>query len=180
MFVPPREAAKKYKVQAQTLRKWAKEGKIQYIITEGKHRRYRIDDNTGRSIIYARVSSEKQPDLDNQVQYLKNAYPGHELVTDIGSGINFNRKGLQKVLELLFKRDIKEVVVASKDRLSRFGFELFENIFRYFGAKITVLSTEYNSPEQELAEDLLAITTVFTAKYHGRRSYSKKSKDLSE
>ena len=185
MYVKTKEARAHYNVSNDTLRRWCKAGKIRTIRTKGNHRRYFIPDENDnkRNIIYARVSSTKQKsDLENQIRYLQRLYPSHELITDIGSGINFKRKGLQTILDELFKRNINEVVVASKDRLTRFGFEMFENIFNQFGSKIkNINSCKIKYEEQELANDLLSIVTVFTAKYHGRRSYNyKKNKNLSK
>ena len=186
MYVTPAEARKYYKVSDDSLRRWAKKGKIMFKVTEGKHRRYFVPNSkNSQKIIYARVSSSKQkPNLENQVNFLKKKYPEYTLVTDIGSGINFKRKGLWKILEQLFQGDIQEVVVTSADRLTRFGFDLFKKIFNKFGSKLTIINAhKYKSPQEELAEDLLSIVTIFTAKHHGQRRYTiedKENKDISK
>ena len=174
MYGTSKEAKEHYGVSTDTLRRWANNGKIETIRTKGNHRRYFIPDNNGESFIYARVSSSEQAkDLETQVGYLQKRYPDHTVVKDIGSGISFKRKGLRKILDKVFNGDVKEVVVASEDRLSRFGFELFELLFKRFGTEIKVIkSKKYKSPEQELSEDLLSIITIFTAKYHGSGRYS--------
>ena len=179
MFVNASKAQEFYGVTLDTLREWDKKGKIETVRTSGGHRRFFVPEkNDGKKIIYARVSSKKQSDnLDNQIKYLQSKYPTYELISDIGSGINFERKGFRKILEQLFSNNIQTVVVASKDRLCRFGIELFEYIFQRFGARLEILdSNEYEpkSPNEELADDLLSIVTVFTAKHHGRRNYKKK------
>ncbi len=177
MYGNTKQAKKHYAVSADTLRRWSNAGKIKFQRTKGGHRRYFIpkDKNPDKKrIIYARVSSSKQKsDLRNQINFLSEKYPDYQIVSDIGSGINFERKGFKSILEQLFDGNIEEVVVASKDRFSRFGFELFRSIFDRFDAQIIAVNeTEDNTPEQELAEDLMSIITVFTAKYNGKRRYT--------
>ena len=180
-YVSSSEACKFFGVTAQTLRRWDRKNKIQVKITEGGHRRYLITKKspTRKKIIYARVSSKKQSaDLKRQVKYLQSKYPDYQLITDIGSGINFKRKGLKTVLDYLFKEDLQELVVATSDRLTRFGIELFEDLFFRFNAQLTVIDNESDkTQQQELAEDLLSIVTVFTARYHGSRNYKHLSED---
>ena len=84
-----------------------------------------------RNICYCRVSSQNQKsDLDNQVQFMKDKYPTYEIITDIASGLNFNRLGLNKIIRMALNNEIDEVVVAYKDRLARFGVELIEMIIK--------------------------------------------------
>lgn len=184
MYVSTKKAKEYYSVSIDTLRRWAEHGKIKTTRTKGNHRRYFIpkEYTRKRNIIYARVSSSKQKvNLENQIRYLQKKYPSYELITDIGSGINFKRKGLQTILDELFKGNIKNVVVTSKDRFTRFGFELFEYIFSKFGYKIKNLNSNKIKSEEELANDLLSIITVFTARHNGRRSYgNKKNKNISK
>jgi len=131
-----------------------------------------------KRICYARVSSVKQSeDLERQVQDLQKEYPDHELVKDIGSGVNFSRKGFKALVESIIDGDIEELVISHKDRLTRFGYELIEQICKKFECTIVVqFKDERHSPEQELADDLLAITTVFVAKHNGLRAGEKKRK----
>jgi putative resolvase len=183
MYVDAKIAKKYYSVSTDTLRRWHKNGKLDTIQTEGKHRRYYVPDKcsqeTRRTIAYARVSSLKQKsDLQNQIDFLKQKYPNYEIISDIGSGINFKRKGFRTILEQLYKGNVKEVVVASKDRFSRFGFDFFEFTFDQFDAKLVSINTTADkSPQEELAEDLLSITTVFSARYHGMRKYKQSNKE---
>ena len=185
MYVKPKEASKYYNVSENALRTWANKGQIKHITTKGGHRRYLLTETKEQNkqdiskpkhkklqIIYARVSSAKQKDdLKRQTKYLSTKYPKHKIITDTGSGINFKRKEFRKILEGVFKGTIKEVVVAYKDRFTRFGYELFEWIFQTHGAKL-IYDKESNSEFQtELSDDLMAIITVFTARYYGKRKY---------
>lgn len=169
-----------YNVSSATLRRWARDGQIDYKATNGGHYRYYIDEyddpdtiiSSEEYIIYARVSSAKQhQDLQRQISCLQVEFPKYKLVTDIGSGINYQRKGFQTILEQLFNRNIKEVVVAYPDRWSRLGFDLFEWIFEKFGAKLTYINQNNKTPQEELLSDVMEVFTVFSARYYGSRKY---------
>lgn len=181
-YVKPEDARRILGVSDDILRKWAKEGKIEYIrIGKGTHRRYKIKDflpkKERRRICYARVSSVGQKaDLESQIKYLRERYPEHEIVKDIGSGLNFKRKGFKAILESAIKGDIEEIVVSYRDRLCRFGFELIEWIVSNGKGKILVLNDDKGSPQEELVGDLLSIITVFSARVHGLRKYRKQIK----
>lgn len=182
-YVIPKQASSYYGVSENTLRKWAEEGKLRFKRTDGGHRRYYIpnENKDGKNIVYARVSSRKQDeDLERQIKYLKERYPNHEVISDIGSGINYKRTGFKTILGLLFQNNIREVVVASPDRFSRFGAnELFAWIFTQFGAKLTFVHNEENEYDDGLTSELMEIITVFSARYYGRRKYrEQKDKDL--
>lgn len=125
-----------------------------------------------RSYIYARVSSAKQKgDLDRQIQDLQEAYPGHVVIRDIASGVNFKRKGLQTILEHVLSGLVNEVVVMHRDRLARIGADLLEFIFSKVGTKLVVHGTNADAEDKhDLADDLLAVTTLFVASYNGRRA----------
>ena len=143
-YITTKEACKKLGVHPNTLRRWEKEGKVKAIRTPGNTRLYEIDileENQGCKIIYSRVSSHGQEeDLQNQIKYLRERYPNHELIQDIGSGLNFKRKGFITLLERILSKDIQEVVITHRDRLCRFGFELIEFIANKFGTKFVVLN----------------------------------------
>jgi excisionase family DNA binding protein len=188
MFVNASKASKYYNVHQETLRLWANEGKIEHEKTLGGHRRYKIpNDDLDRKgcYVYARVSSKKQEeDLERQVKYLEKKYPNYKVIRDIGSGLNFKRKGFRRILERLFKGDIKEVVISSSDRFSRFGTrEFFCWLFEQFGGRLSILENKkYENPNEELSEDLLEIITVFSARFYGRRKYKssdEKNTDIS-
>ena len=126
--------------------------------------------------IYARVSSNNQKDdLSRQINLLKLKYPDYKLITDIGSGINLNRKGLRKIIDDAILGKINEVVIAHKDRLCRFGYELIEDlIWKYSNGKIIILeNTIPKEVKEELVDDVLQIMNVFVVKMNGMRKYSK-------
>ena len=131
-------------------------------------------------IAYARVSSRKQQnELDHQVQYLETYATGRgivvdEYIKDIGSGINYNNKGLNHLIDLITSNEVDEIIVSYKDRLVRFGFELIEHIAEKFSTKITVINLESTSPEEEIVDDLLTIITLFSNRIYGLRSYKTK------
>jgi predicted site-specific integrase-resolvase len=166
-------------IHPDTLRRWADNGEINYIRTKAGQRRYDVDVYVGRSstsvtVCYARVSSHKQrDDLERQVEFLRNQYPNAEFVRDIGSGLNFKRKGLKTILERAMSGTHITLVVAHRDRLARFGVELIRQIIERNGGKLVVLEETFLSPEQELTNDLLNIVHVFSARMRGLRSYKK-------
>jgi len=136
-----------------------------------------------RNIVYCRVSSKKQEnDLQRQIELARELYPSYEVISDISSGINFKRKGLETILQLAVNKGIKELVVFHRDRLCRFGFELVERIIILSGGKVTVVDNkeENKSTEQELAEDLLSLIHVYSCRQMGKRRYkNSKAKDVS-
>jgi len=187
-YVPTREAIKILHVTGATLRNWNIEGKIDAIRKGGEHshRYYNVrkffaergieakpTPPTRRKICYCRVSSRGQiDDLGRQKTFLQEKYPSHEIIKDIGSGLNFKRKGLKTILEYACGGEIEELVVAHKDRLCRFGFEMFEFIItRFSNGKITVLGDRTCSKNEELVSDILSIITVFSARVNGLRKY---------
>jgi predicted site-specific integrase-resolvase len=115
--------------------------------------------------------------LETQVEFFRTRYPDYEIIKDLGSGINFKRKGFLSILDSAVKGDISEVVVTHKDRLCRFGFELIERIItEHSKGKIVVLDKKETSPEKELVDDLLSIVTVFSSRLYGLRSHTVKKK----
>ena len=175
-----------FNVSDWTLRHWADTGKIKSLRTPGGQRRYdissfdkskrtpRTEDNR-KIICYARVSSRGQKDdLQRQIRFLEQHCPDGIIITDIASGINWKRKGLASILELAVQGDIREVVVAARDRLCRFAFDLLERMLALHDVGITVLDSERCSPEQELSEDLLSIVQIFCCRRNGKRRYTRK------
>lgn len=128
-------------------------------------------------ICYARVSSnEQKDDLERQKQLLKEKYPSYHLIEDIGSGINFTKKGLLKIVELSVEGKLEELVIVHKDRLVRFGYELIEFLIKkYSNGKITIINKDKEEePEEEMVKDVLQVMNVFVAKMNGRRKYNTK------
>ena len=129
-----------------------------------------------RKICYCRVSSNKQKeDLTRQVEYMKTKYPNHEIIKDIGSGLNYKRKGLLEIIESGIKGEIEEVVVAYKDRLTRFGYEMIEYVIEKFSnGKIKIENIEEEkTPQEEIVKDIMSIMNVYVAKINGLRKYKK-------
>ena len=173
-------------VTAQTLRNWDKEGKLKPSYTKSNGYRYYSEDiilsytqerKTKKDlhvIGYARVSSKKQVDdlnrqVDNIKTYLENKYSDYEIITDIGSGINYQKPGLKKLIEKINKKEVDVIVVLYKDRLLRFGFDLVEYFAKLNNVSIEVLDKINRTQDQELVEDLIQIITVFSCKLQGKR-----------
>ena len=180
-------------VTAQTLRNWDKEGKLKPSYVKSNGYRYYSEDSilsytqerkTKKNlnvIGYARVSSTKQSDdLERQVNnlktYLDSKYTDYEVITDIGSGINYTKPGLKKLIEKINKKEVDLIVVLYKDRLLRFGFELVEYFAELNNVKIEILDKIDKNQDQELVEDLVQIITVFSCKIQGKRKA--KTKEL--
>lgn len=191
-YVPTKTARKLLGVTTQTLRNWGEKGKINTVVTpSGVHLYSRKDlcyilgvpytSTEKRKVAYCRVSSIKQKDdLERQKDFFRINYPDYELVTDIGSGINWKRKGFCSLLESAMQGDIGEIMVAHRDRLCRFAFDLLKFIFESKQVKLTVLdSEEYQSESTELAEDILSIIHVYSCRSMGKRRYQKqKNKNI--
>jgi putative resolvase len=126
------------------------------------------------NICYVRVSTHGQKsELENQKKFMEKMFPNYEMIEDIGSGINFNRKGLRKIIDLAIEGKINMVVVANRDRLTRFGFDFISDLIqKYSNGRVIVLNEkEVDEPEIELAKDVLQIMNVFVAKMNGLRRY---------
>lgn len=182
-------------VTAQTLRNWDKEGKLKPAYVKSNGYRYYSEDSilaytqerkTKKNlnvIGYARVSSKKQSDdLERQVNnlktYLDSKYNEYEIITDIGSGINYTKPGLKTLIQKINRKEVDLIVVLYKDRLLRFGFELVEYFAELNNVKIEVLDKIDKNQDQELVEDLVQIVTVFSCKIQGKRKA--KTKELIE
>lgn len=181
MLVKTGKASKITGLHPNTLRKYAEEGKIPHTKDSRGNRLYDVSAYQNfkvSTICYARVSTPKQKgDLERQCKYLRDKYPKAELVKDIGSGLNFKRKGLQSILERAMRGECITIVVSYRDRLARFGFDLIEWIITRSKGKIVVLNQVDSSPTEELTADLMAIVTVFSSRLHGLRNYRNKIKD---
>ena len=182
-------------VTAQTLRNWDKEGKLKPAYTKSNGYRYYSEDSilsytqerkTKKDlhvIGYARVSSTKQSDdlerqVDNLRTYIESKYSSYEIITDIGSGINYKKPGLKKLIDLVNKKQVDIIVVLYKDRLLRFGFELVEYFSKINNVSIEVLDRVNKTQDEELVEDLIQIITVFSCRLQGKRKA--KTKEILE
>lgn len=195
-YVSPKKASEIIGVHWMTLKNWEKHGKIECIRTPGGKRMYNVNKylivNKGskpenislttksrRDICYCRVSTRNQSDdLERQIKYMKESYPTHEIISEIGSGLNLNRLKLVNIIKMAINGEINEIVVAHKDRLARFGFDLIEMLVKeYSGGKITVIDKTEMSPEEEITKDLVSIINVFSARINGLRKYKTMIKD---
>jgi len=187
-YVKRKEVLSTLNISYPTLYKMAENKEID-TIKIGSHMMYNLnkylrEKNIGKKnkvkICYCRVSSNKQKeDLERQVAFMKEKYPSNTIITDIGSGINYKRAGLQKILEMAINGEIEELIIAYKDRLTRFGYEMIEYIIEKFsGGKITVINKEEEeTPTEEMTKDIIAIMNVYVAKVNGLRKYKKKIHD---
>ena len=178
-------------IHYQTIYNLVKQNKIE-TIKVGRISKYNLDkylkDNAiiikqKKKICYCRVSSQKQKeDLNRQILFMQKKYPTHEIISDIGSGLNFKRKGLIEIIKEAIKGEIEEIVISYKDRLARFGYELIELILKeYSNASIIIINKkEEQTPTEELTEDIISIINVYVAKVNGFRKYEKKIKELIE
>lgn len=148
MYLSSRKACFEFGVHANTLRRWADEGKIRYIRTAGGKRLYdcsSVEENssTKKNYCYCRVSSSKQKDdLERQVSFMQSRFPDYTILKDVGSGLNFKRKQLLFLLEECAMGRVGEIVIAYRDRLCRFGFELLEWFFSKSSVKLVVLEQQ--------------------------------------
>lgn len=181
-FVTSSEICDSLCISKTTLMNWKRSGKIKFKALSQKKVLYDIDSiasdeqKSNRVVIYARVSNTKQKsDLDRQINVLSEyvVSKGHliqEVISEIASGMNEERKGLQKLLSLVFNSEIDEVVISYKDRLTRFGFKYFETVFSRFGVKITVVNlTNEEDFQTELTQDLISIIHHFSMKLYSNR-----------
>ena len=174
-----------------TLQRWDREGTLTAYRTPTNRRYYTHEqyleymgiapqNKVGKTVIYARVSSASQKDgLVNQVDFLQTYANAKgiivdEIMRDVGSGLNYNRK---KFNEILFSDDIKTVLVAHKDRWIRFGFDWFERFLQSKGIELVIVNCEKLSPQEELVEDLISIIHAFSYRIYGLRKYKKKVKE---
>jgi len=187
-YVSRRELIKTLNIHYHTVYNLVKNNKIE-TIKVGSISKYNLDkyitdnkiiiNNTiKKKICYCRVSSRKQnSDLERQINLMQSNYPNYEIISDIGSGLNFKRKGLEKIIDMAIKGEIEEVVITYKDRLARFGYDLIEMILnKYSKATITIINQDkYQTKDEELVKDIISIMNVYVAKINGMRKTHKKN-----
>jgi putative resolvase len=188
MLVSIGEAAKELGVRPETLRRWEAEGKIDPPErTPGGRRRYDLAKLRGvaprkapssrMTIAYARVSSpDQKEDLVRQVALLESFCTAngwtYEVVQDLGSGLNYHKKGLRQLIRQIVSGEVGRLVLTHKDRLLRFGSELIFSLCEHFGTEVVIINaSEEASFEEELVTDVLEILTVFSARLYGSRSH---------
>lgn len=182
----PQQAAALLGVSTRTLLRWEDQGKIKPIRTAGGHRRYDVSEllgsqtNASLTLGYARVSSHDQKqDLERQILVLETycAKQGwnFEIIQDLGSGMNYKKRGLIRLIKLITTHQVERLVLTHKDRLLRFGSDLIFYLCEQFGTEVVIINrSEDSSFEEDLTKDVLEIITVFSARLYGSRSHKNK------
>ena len=181
--------AQRVGVSVKTLQRWDREGRLTASRTPTNRRVYTDEhlykilpgrQSTERTtVVYMRVSSQAQkPDLAHQRTVLEQFCAARGIavtdwVSEVGGGLNFKRPRFLALVDKLVTNQVAMVVIAHKDRLMRFGFDLFAHLCRRHGCELVVLNTETLSPEQEMVQDLMTITHGFSARLYGLRHYRK-------
>ena len=194
-MLKPKEMAERLNVTVRTLQRWDNDGILKAYRTPTNRRYYTEEqylEYTGQSqmakdtrkvVAYARVSSNGQKDdLKNQVQFLRNFANGKgiildDVITDIGSGLNYKRKKWNKLLDDVMDNQIKVIYITYKDRFVRFGYDWFENLCKKHNTEIVVLNNIETSPSQEMVDDMISIIHVFSCRLYGLRKYKTKIKN---
>ncbi|WP_372367410.1 IS607 family transposase [Candidatus Uabimicrobium sp. HlEnr_7] len=186
------KVAEFFGVTTQSIRDWTKQGRLEAIRTLGGHRRYNLEgiekklgfeNENKKTILYSRVSAHDQKeDLVRQKQELKNYSEKHKTsnvveISEIGSGLNYEKRGLKKLLSLILNDNVKQVVVSYKDRLMRFATQILEQVCTAKNVELVVLNERPEKKfEEVVVEDVLSVLTVYCAKIYGRRSHERRKK----
>lgn len=184
------EMAKRLNVSVKTLQRWDREGILVAKRTPTDRRYYTEDQyleyigsstkSKRKTIAYARVSSANQKDdLRNQITFIRNYVNAKgeildDVIEDIGSGLNYNRKHWNDLLlNQIPKGEIEKIYITYKDRFVRFGFDWFERFCNHYNCEIVVINNPDTSPQKELVDDLISIIHVFSCRIYGLRKYKK-------
>ena len=186
-MLKPKEMAERLSVTVRTLQTWDRNGKLPAHRTPTNQRYYTEEqylDYIGQSIptnrqhiAYARVSTRTQKDdLDNQVEFIQQYVNAKgvildDIITDIGSGLNYNRKNWNNLLDNVMANKVDTIYITYKDRFIRFGYDWFEKLCLKHNTKIVVLNNVKTSPTQELVDDVVSIIHVFSCRLYGLRKY---------
>ena len=193
----PKDFAELLGVSVKTLQRWDRDGILKANRTPTNRRYYTYDqylqfkgiqtENDIRdTVIYARVSTRNQKDdLQNQVEFLKQFCNAkgmivNQCIEDFGSGLNYNRKKWNKLLDEVMENKIKTIVISNKDRFIRFGYDWFEKFCEKFNTKIIIVNNETLSPNEELVQDIISILHVFSCRLYGFRKYKNQIKEDEE
>lgn len=186
----PKEFAELINVSVKTLQRWDREGILKAHRSPTDRRYYTYDqyleykgikNKQGRkTVIYTRVSTPTQKDdLANQVKFLKEFANARgiiidEVVEDLGSGLNYNRKKWNRLLDDCMKNEVETIMISHKDRFIRFGYDWFERFLAKFDVKVIIAKNEEHSPQEELVQDIISILHVFSCRLYGLRKYKKR------
>ena len=189
----PKDFAELLGVSVRTLQRWDRENILKAKRTPTDRRYYTYEqylefkginsaNNNRKTIIYSRVSTNGQKDdLKNQIEFLLNFTSSKgiivdEIIEDIGSGLNYNRRKWNKLIEECMENKVDSIIVTHKDRFIRFGYDQFERFLSKYNVKIIVVNNELLSSKEELVQDIISILHVFSCKIYGLRKYKKKIK----
>ena len=192
-MLKPKEMAERLGVTVRTLQIWDKKGTFKAHRTPTNRRYYTEEQyleyigqsisNNRKNVAYARVSTRSQKnDLKNQIDFIRQYANAKgiildETITDIGSGLNYNRKKWNQLLEEVMDNQIDTIFITYKDRFIRFGYDWFEKLCKMHNTKIVVLNNIETSPTQEMVDDLISIVHVFSCRLYGLRKYKSKLKN---
>jgi len=198
-ILKPKDVSKQLNVTVGTLQVWDREGKLKAYRNPKTDRRYytqeQVDEFLGiqkqtknaKTVIYCRVSNQGQKDdLKNQTEFLRTYCNAKgvivdEVMTDVGSGLNYGRKNFNMLLDAAQQGKIKQIYISHKDRFIRFGYEWFESYLKKNGCEVIVVNNETMSPQEEMIQDLIKIIDVFSCRIYGLGKYKSKiseDKDL--
>ena len=188
----PKEFAELLNVSVLTLQRWDNAGKLKAFRTPTNRRYYTyeqyqkymgITTSNKKTVIYTRVSTSNQKDnLKNQVEFLRQYANAKGIIVDTviedyGSGLNYNRKQWNKLIDECMTNEIGTIIITHKDRFIRFGVDWFEKFLNKFGVKFIIVNNESLSPQEELVQDIISILDVFSCRIYGLRKYKKKIKE---
>lgn len=193
----PKDFAELLGVSVKTLQRWDRDGILKANRTPTDRRYYtydqylqfkgiKIENDVRDTVIYARVSTRNQKDdLQNQVEFLKQFCNAkgiivNQCIEDFGSGLNYNRKNWNDLLDDVMENKVKSIVISNKDRFIRFGYDWFEKFCEKFNTKIIIVNNETLSPNEELVQDIISILHVFSCRLYGLRKYKNQIKDDEE
>lgn len=180
-------------ISLSTAYRWIKSGKLkEEFRTLGNHRRFNLssihsqfiptNNNNKLTLLYSRVSShdQKQDLITQQSKLLHfaqiNRFNNIKLISDLGSGLNYKKSGLNQLLNLILTQQIQTLIINHKDRLLRFGSELIFKLCEFYHIKVIILEDKSLSFEESLTHDVIELMTVFCAKLYGKRSHKNKLK----
>lgn len=193
----PNEFAELINISVRTLQRWDNEGKLKAYRTPTNRRYYTYEQYLEykgiykekmdrKTVLYTRVSTSNQKDdLKNQVDFLRQYANAKgiivdEVIEDYGSGLNYNRKKWNKLIDSCMTNEIDTIIITHKDRFIRFGYDWFERLLAKFDVQIIVVNNESLSPQEELVQDIISILDIFSYRIYGLRKYKKKIREDEE
>lgn len=193
----PKEFAELINISVRTLQRWDVEWKLKAFRTPTDRRYYTYEQYleykgihkgqvNRKIVIYTRVSTSNQKDdLKNQVDFLRQYANAKgiivdEVIEDYGSGLNYNRKKWNKLIDSCMTNEVNTIIITHKDRFIRFGYEWFEGFLAKFNVNIIVVNNESLSPQEELVQDIISILHIFSCRIYGLRKYKKKIREDEE